>query len=221
MKAIVYNQKGEKVEEVDLPEKIFGVKLNTNLLHQVVVSQMANKRQSNAHTKDRGDVSGGGKKPWRQKGTGRARHGSIRSPLWIGGGVTFGPTNEKNYKKIIPKKIKRKALFIALSEKFRNNTLIVIDNIKIKKTKTKEMAQALDLLFKNLKLEKAKTFIALPEYNENIIKSVRNIKNFETIQSKDLNALDLLNSKYLIMPLKSIEAIIKRKTKSEKLKITD
>lgn len=208
MKTIVYNQKGEKVEEMDLPAEIFGVKLNSNLLHQVAVSQMSNKRQSNAHTKGRGDVRGGGKKPWKQKGTGRARHGSRRSPIWIGGGVTFGPINEENYKKVIPKKMKRKAFFMVLSEKFRNKTLIVVDNIKIKEIKTKEMVQILNILFKKLKLEKAKTFIALPEYNENIIKSVRNIENFRTIQSKDLNILDLLNSKYLIMPQKSIKVLL-------------
>ena len=96
MKINLYNQKGEKVGKTDLPDEIFNVEINSDLLHQVIVSQMANKRQSSAHTKDRGDVSGGGKKPWRQKGTGRARHGSRRSPIWVGGGVTFGPKSEKN-----------------------------------------------------------------------------------------------------------------------------
>lgn len=208
MKTIVYNQKGEKMGEIELPESIFGVKLNTNLLHQVAISQMSNKRQSNAHTKDRGAVRGGGRKPWRQKGTGRARHGSIRSPIWIGGGVTFGPTNEKNYKKIIPKKIKRKALFMVLTEKLKSNTLIIVNDINLSGVKTKEMFQIINTLFKNLNLKKGKTFIALPEYNENIIKSARNITELKTIQSKDLNALDLLNTKYLIMPQKSIDSVV-------------
>ena len=208
MKTIVYNQKGEKMGEIELPESIFGVKLNTNLLHQVAISQMSNRRQSNAHTKDRGAVRGGGRKPWRQKGTGRARHGSIRSPIWIGGGVTFGPTNEKNYKKIIPKKIKRKALFMVLTEKLKSNTLIVVDDINLSSIKTKEMFQIINTLFKNLNLKKGKTFIALPEYNENIIKSARNITDLKTIQAKDLNALDLLNTKYLIMLQKSIDSVV-------------
>lgn len=208
MKTIVYNQKGEKMGEIELSESIFGVKLNTNLLHQVAISQMSNRRQSNAHTKDRGAVRGGGRKPWRQKGTGRARHGSIRSPIWIGGGVTFGPTNEKNYKKIIPKKIKRKALFMVLTEKLKSNTLIIVNDINLSGVKTKEMFQIINTLFKNLNLKKGKTFIALPEYNENIIKSARNITDLKTIQSKDLNALDLLNTKYLIMLQKSIDSVV-------------
>ena len=208
MKTVVYNQKGEKMGEIELSESIFGVKLNTNLLHQVAISQMSNRRQSNAHTKDRGAVRGGGRKPWRQKGTGRARHGSIRSPIWIGGGVTFGPTNEKNYKKIIPKKMRRKALFMVLTEKLKSNTLIVVDDINLSSIKTKEMFQIINTLFKNLNLKKGKTFIALPEYNENIIKSARNITDLKTIQSKDLNALDLLNTKYLIMPQKSIDSVV-------------
>ena len=208
MKTIVYNQKGEKMGEIELSESIFGVKLNTNLLHQVAISQMSNRRQSNAHTKDRGAVRGGGRKPWKQKGTGRARHGSIRSPIWIGGGVTFGPTNEKNYKKIIPKKIKRKALFMVLTEKLKSNTLIIVNDINLSGVKTKEMFQIINTLFKNLNLKKGKTFIALPEYNENIIKSARNITDLKTIQSKDLNALDLLNTKYLIMPQKSIDSVV-------------
>ena len=126
MKINLYNQKGEKVGKTDLPDEIFNVEINSDLLHQVIVSQMANKRQSSAHTKDRGDVSGGGKKPWRQKGTGRARHGSRRSPIWVGGGVTFGPKSEKNYKKTIPQKMKRKALFMALSSKVNDDELILL-----------------------------------------------------------------------------------------------
>ncbi len=207
MKTAVYNQEGEKIKEIELLKNIFDVKLNTNLLHQVVVSQMSNKRQSNAHTKDRGEVRGGGRKPWAQKGTGRARHGSIRSPIWTGGGVTFGPTNNKNYKKIIPKKIKRKAFLMALSEKYRNNMLIVVDDIKLEKIKTKEMSKIINTLFGNLNLKKSKMFIALYDHNQNIIKSTKNIPEIKTIQFKDLSALDLLNVKYLIMPEKSIEMI--------------
>ena len=110
MKTEVYNQQGKKVGQTILPKEIFEVPMNADLVHQVFISHTANQRQNSAHTKNRGEVRGGGRKPWRQKGTGRARHGSIRSPLWKGGGVTFGPRNEKNWKKDIPKKMKRKAL---------------------------------------------------------------------------------------------------------------
>ena len=127
MKVKLYNQNKEEAGQVELPKEIFELKINSDLVHQVVLSQQSNRRQNTASTKGRGEVRGGGKKPWRQKGTGRARHGSIRSPLWRGGGVTFGPTTEKNYKKIIPKKIKRKAVLQVLSAKARENLVLVLD----------------------------------------------------------------------------------------------
>src|SRR3989344_4067362 len=126
MKVDLYNQNGEVAGSVNLPKEIFEVKFNADLVHQIAVSQMANKRQVSAHTKIRSEVRGGGKKPWRQKGTGRARHGSIRSPLWRGGGITFGPRNDKVYEKDIPKKMRRKALLMALSQKAKNSQLVVL-----------------------------------------------------------------------------------------------
>jgi len=120
MKATIYNTKGTKAGDIDLPEEVFGLDMNESLVHQVYVSMMSNKRSNIAHTKDRSDVSGGGKKPWKQKGTGRARVGSNRSPIWIGGGITFGPRNDKNFKKKINKKMKSKALFTVLSQKMRD-----------------------------------------------------------------------------------------------------
>jgi large subunit ribosomal protein L4 len=207
-----YNQKGEKIGQTDLPKEIFEIELNKDLVHQVAVSQMANRRQTIAHTKDRGEVRGGGKKPWRQKGTGRARHGSIRSPLWKGGGVTFGPRKERVFKKKIPKKMRRKALFMVLSGKVKNNLLILLDKLRIEKAKTKLMAEILDKLLieklKNQKTEKLPpSLIALPEMDKNLILAVRNIPGVETIQAKDLNCLDLLSFKYLIMPRDSIKVI--------------
>ncbi|MFH0739721.1 MAG: 50S ribosomal protein L4 [bacterium] len=205
MKIDVYNQEGKVTGQAEVPEGIFDVKLSKDLLHQVAVSQMANRRQGNAHTKDRGDVSGGGKKPWRQKGTGRARAGSTRSPLWKGGGVTFGPTNEKVYKKIVPKKIKRAALFMALTEKAKNNLVILIEDLKIKEAKTKLATSILGKMPTNSKT----TLIALPEMDKNFILASRNIEKVKVMQVKDLSALDVLNNKYLIMPRESIEVMKK------------
>ena len=203
MKYPIYNQEGKKIGEVTLPKEIFGLKINPDLIHQVVISQMANRRKAIAHTKDRGEVSGGGKKPWRQKGLGRARHGSIRSPIWKGGGVVFGPRKEKKFKKKIPKKMKRKALLMALSAKLKNNLLIILDKLKISKPKTKEMVKILE----KLPAKKESSLIVIPELNRNLILAARNIQDVETRRAKDLNCLDLLSFKYLIMPKESIKVI--------------
>jgi len=198
-----YNKEGKKIGQTRLPKEIFEAKINPDLIHQVVVSQMANRRQKIAVAKGRADVRGGGRKPWRQKGTGRARAGSIRSPIWRGGGVTFGPTKEKVFKKRIPKKMRRRALFMVLSAKAKENLLLVLDNLKIEKPKTKLMKRILDKLF----LKKGSGLIALSQKDENIIKATRNIPKTDTIQAKDLNVLDLLNFKYLIMLKESIKII--------------
>ncbi len=203
MKVNIYNQKGEKTGQAELPKEIFDVKVVPDLLHQVVVSQMANRRQGTAHTKDRGEVRGGGKKPWRQKGTGRARAGSTRSPIWKGGGVTFGPTKDKVYKKIVPKKMKRAALFMALSEKARNNFLVLIDDLKIKEPKTKAVVGIL----KNLPCRGKTALIALPAMDKSFILATRNIPKTQTMQLKDLNALDILNFKYLVIVEESINVM--------------
>lgn len=203
MKIAVYNQQGKKIGESLLPKEIFDVKLNPDLVYQMAVSQMANRRKVTAHAKGRGEVRGGGRKPWRQKGTGRARHGSIRSPLWKGGGVTFGPTKERVFKKRIPKRIRRAALFMVLSEKVKNNLLILVDKLKVEKAKTKSMAEIL----KNLPCKNKSSLIALPEIDKNLILSARNLPEIETIQAKDLNTLDLLSFKYLIMPKETIKVI--------------
>jgi len=139
----LYNQEGKEIGKAELTSEIFDVKLNSNLVHQAVVAQTANKRQVLAHTKDRSEVRGGGKKPWRQKGTGRARHGSIRSPLWRGGGITFGPTNERNFSLKINKKAKRKALLMCLSDKAKNERIILVDNLELAEAKTKKFFQIL------------------------------------------------------------------------------
>ena len=205
MKVTIHNQQGEKLKETLLPKRIFEVEVNNDLIHQVVVSQMANKRKSIAHTKNRGEVRGGGKKPWRQKGLGRARHGSIRSPIWIGGGVTFGPRKDRIFKKRIPKKMKRLALFMVLSAKVKNNLLIVLDDLNISEPKTQSMVKVLNKVIP----KKESSLIALPELNKNIILATKNIPHAKTIQARDLNCLDIVSSKYLIMPKTSIEVIEK------------
>lgn len=203
MKAIVYNQEGKKTDEISLPKEIFDIKLNSDLLHQIVVSQMANKRQITAHTKDRSEVRGGGKKPWRQKGTGRARHGSIRSPLWRGGGVTFGPRKDRIFAKDIPKKMRRKALFMVLSEKAKGNLLVILDKIQIVQPKTKEFAKTL----RKLPCKENSCLIALPEYDKKVFLSARNIKKISIVEARNLNVIDLMSSKYLLMEKDTIKTI--------------
>lgn len=199
----VYNQIGEEQGQVKLPKEIFELEINDDLVHQVVVSQMSNKRQGNAHTKERGEVRGGGKKPWMQKGTGRARAGSIRSPIWRGGGITFGPRNERNYKKTIPTKMRRKAMFMVLSAKAKNNFILLIDTLKFDKVSTKEM----NGIIGKLPVKTGSVLIVLPDMDKHLILSTRNIPRTKTIQAKDLNALDLLNFKYLLMPKESVKVI--------------
>lgn len=198
-----YDQTGKEAGQIKLPSDIFDVKMGADLVYQVVTSQISNRRQVSAHTKDRGDVRGGGRKPWRQKGTGRARHGSRRSPIWKGGGVTFGPSSDRNFKKKINIKMRRKALFMVLSDKVKEKTLIILDDLKIGKPKTKIM---IDILNK-LPCKKASCLIVLASLDKNIISAGRNIAKVSICQAKDLNALDLLNFKYLIMPKNTIKVI--------------
>lgn len=199
----IYNQKGEKIGQTRLPSEIFGIEIDPDLIWQVVVSQMANRRKAIAHTKTRAEVSGGGRKPWAQKHLGRARHGSIRSPLWRHGGVVFGPRKEKIFKKKIPKKMRRKALFMVLAAKAKENLLILLDKLKIEKPKTKLMAEILE----KLPSKKESSLIVLPKIDKNAILAARNLPKVQTIQAKDLNCLDLLSFKFLIMPKDSIKVI--------------
>ena len=208
MKVKVYNQKGEEVGTTVLPKEVFEREINPDLIHQVAVCMMANQRHPWAHTKDRGEVSGGGRKPWRQKGTGRARHGSIRSPIWVGGGVAHGPRKEKKYKKRIPKRMKRQALLSVLSGKVKDNELVVLDKLEIDTPKTKKMAE----IIKNLKekakvIEKNSLLIAIPKKDDNIIRSAYNIPKVEVIEARNLNVLELLKYKYLVLPKDSIKVI--------------
>lgn len=202
----VYNLKGEKVDSIDLPQDIFGVKMNADLLHQVVVSQQSSARHAIAHTKTRGEVRGGGKKPWRQKGTGRARHGSTRSPIWVGGGVTFGPRNEKNFEKKINKKMKRKALVMALSSKVADNQLFIFEDLKIKEAKTKTMASA---IAKVSNMEKPKALFALNPEDRNAWLASRNCSGAKVVSINNLNVTDIMNKKFVVVSKDGIEALKK------------
>jgi large subunit ribosomal protein L4 len=208
MEVTIYNSKGEKAGSVQLPKDLFEVKMNAALVYQVATTQMGNQRQSNAHTKGRGQVSGGGKKPWRQKGTGRARQGSIRSPQWRHGGVVFGPTNEKVYGGKINKKMRRKALAMVLSAKAASNSLVMMDSLAVTEPKTKEIVQMLGKIREsNTGFGKGSILIALPGYEKNTILAARNIAGVRTIEAVKLNVLDLLNTKYLLMPVQSLDSM--------------
>lgn len=213
MKIPLHNQQGEEIGEIELPKEIFGVKINRDLLHQAVVTQTSNGRIVIAHTKKRSEVRGGGKKPWRQKGTGRSRHGSIRSPIWAGGGVVFGPVKERNFTKKINKKMKKRALLMSLSSKVSDKGVIALDKVELKEGKTKEMVAILKILTQKSKDGKSKnvnTLVVLPKKDALVRRASSNLKNIKTILADSLNVLDVLSYKYLILTQESID-IIKHK----------
>ncbi len=204
MKSKIYNQKGVEAGTIDLPESVFGLPWNADLVHQVVTSIQGNMRNAWAHTKNRGDVSGGGKKPWQQKGTGRARHGSTRSPIWVGGGVTHGPRKDKDYSRKINKKMKAKALYTIMSRKFRDGELIFVENLNIPMPKTKDAKAVLS----SLSIKKS-AYIALSGKDANVKKSFNNFNNMMVDDVRNLNPLDVLNYKYLLIvnPVESVKFI--------------
>lgn len=225
MKSILYNQQGEKTGEIQLPENIFDVPMNFDLLHQAVRYYRNLQRRAIAKTKDRAEVRGGGKKPWKQKGTGRARHGSIRSPIWRGGGVTFGPNPEKKYLLKIPKRMRRKALNIVLSQKLKDGEIVFLDKIDVSAPKTKLAADFLCNLSKIKKdIEKKKTMIVLHKKNENILKSTKNIACLSVIIADSSNTYSFLKNKYLVIEEDAVKEIKNRfavnpaKKKWQKLK---
>ena len=201
---VVLNKKGEKVDSIKLNENIFNGKVNKPLLQQVVSMYLANQRSGTASVKDRQQVSGGGKKPWRQKGTGRARHSSIRSPLWRHGGVTFGP-KPKDWSYQMPKKMKRLALISSLNAKINDSTISVIDDLKLDSHKTKEMVGIL----KNLKLDSKKTIIIGFKADDNLKKAARNIDKVELMRVEDINAYKILVNDQVLVEKKAMERIEK------------
>lgn len=204
MEAKIYNQKGISTKTIALPAKVFSVKWRPDLVHQVVEGMRGNKRAGTADTKDRGEVRGGGRKPWKQKGTGRARHGSTRSPLWVGGGVTHGPLSEKNYKRKISKKMRAQALFSVLSKKMKDKEILFVDSLALPEIKTKRALEVMENLSKIsgfgplLNSRKIKTLVALRGRSEKTEKSFRNLP-IELVFVKNLNPFDVLRYKYLLI----------------------
>ena len=204
MEATIYNTSGKKAGTITLPDTIFGVAWSDSLMHQVVTSMMDNARSPVAHVKDRGEVNGGGRKPWRQKGTGRSRHGSIRSPIWRGGGVTHGPTKDKVYAREIPKKMRAKALFMALSRKFAEGKVIFVDSFGIDTPKTAIATKAIKSLAKLEGMQKLASprnaaLVAFADPSEALVKSFRNIAAVEGKSVRELNPVTILKYKYLVL----------------------
>ena len=200
-KVDVYNMQGKKVSDVELNEAVFGIEPNETIVHSVLVNYLANQRQGTQSTKTRAEVSGGGRKPWRQKGTGRARQGSIRAPQWIKGGIALGP-KPRSYKYTVNKKERRLAIRSVLSSKVLEKELTVVDKLELKEIKTKTMVKALA----DLKVE-GKTLIVLPENNKNVLMSSRNIEGVKTITANNINVFDLLKYKNLILPVDTVKKL--------------
>lgn len=215
MESKIYNIKGKETGKIALPENIFGLPWNADLVHQVVVSMQSNARRSIANTKGRGEVRGGGRKPWQQKGTGRARHGSIRSPIWKGGGVAHGPLSEKNYAKKVNRQMRQKALLVVLSRKMKDGEIIFVDSIEMKEPKAKAAKTMLSGLVGigfNTKKTKNAGLIALPTAHAPTQKSFGNFGHVEVVEVRNLNPVSVLGSKFLILadPKSAIETLSKK-----------
>ncbi|KKP59629.1 MAG: 50S ribosomal protein L4 [Candidatus Magasanikbacteria bacterium GW2011_GWC2_34_16] len=203
MKTKVYNLTGQEVGEIELSDKVFGVKVKADLVHQVFVQQTNNQRQPWADTKNRGEVSGGGKKPWAQKGTGRARHGSIRSPIWKGGGVAFGPLSVRNYTTKINVKTRRLVTKMCLADKAINSLLVVVEDFKFTEPKTKLFAKFLTTL-----PVKTKSWLVLtPGKDEAVLRQTKNLPKVNTVRVEDVNVMNLVNNKILITSKEGIKQI--------------
>lgn len=201
MQVPLFNQAGESIDQVELREDIFGIQPNKGVMHQALLRQLANARQGNADTKTRGNVSGGGRKPWKQKGTGRARQGSTRAPHWKGGGVVFGP-HHRSYKQRMPKQMRRLALRSALSAKAAENQIRVINVISLDAPRTRDV----DVMLGNLNCPDS-TLILLPQADELLTRSARNLAGVKTLRTNYLNVRDLLGYEFLVMSREALRAV--------------
>jgi len=202
-KVKVYNQKGEAAGDIELAKDIFEVEVNPNLVHEAVVIQQANSRQVIAHAKDRSEVRGGGRKPWRQKGTGRARHGSTRSPIWRTGGVTFGPSKDQNFERKMNKKAKRKALAMTLSDKVAHDRFVVVDSLELPEAKTKVFVSIQEAL----PVAGKKTLVVINPDNTNLKRAVKNVPKVDVIGAKSLNVVDILAHDYVLISKDAVELV--------------
>lgn len=199
MESVIYNQEGKETGKIKLPEGVFGATWNADLVHQVTTSMLSSVRKPYGHTKTRGEVAGGGKKPWRQKGTGRARHGSIRSPIWVGGGIAHGPRNEKNFLRKVSKKTKDRALSVILSKKNSDGEVFFLDKLTLSAVKTKEAKKVIDALalvkgFGKISAKRQNAaLIVLPKKNIEIERAFNNFSNLEVVEVRNLNPISVLN----------------------------
>lgn len=199
----LYNTTGAKVGSLTLEASLFDVKMSPALIHEAVVAQQANSREAIAHTKTRGEVAGSSKRPWKQKGTGRARHGSTKSPIWVGGGISFGPRNDRNFSLKINKRAKRKALAMVLSEKVATDRFVTLEAFDLKDGKTKELA----MILKNLPISKKKTLIILPPAQKDVATAAKNMKGIETMPANTLNVVDLLKADVVLISKEAVEMV--------------
>jgi len=210
----VYNQEAEVIGEQDLSEKIFGVAINEGLVHQALIAQLANARRAIADTKDRGEVRGGGRKPWRQKGTGRARAGSSRSPLWIGGGVTFGPTSDRNFSQKINKKMLAKAICMIFSDRVASRDMIIVDDLDIKEGKTKELKAVVEGLLaaeiKGTPVARPRTVILTGPSIDSVKLAGRNLPRIQVLNNQNINAVSLLKANKIIISQAAVLELQKR-----------
>lgn len=216
MKIAVYNQNAESVGEIEVSDKIFGVKPSLHLLAEAVRVQASNARKGLAHTKTRGEVSGGGKKPWRQKGTGRARAGSTRSPIWRHGGITFGPRSERNWSLKINKKAKTKALFMSLSDKAKDGKLIIVEGVNLEAPKTKEFVKFMTAFHSKLGSLGKKQMVVMPKKDDSVVRASRNLPEITTTLATSLNVTDILKADAMLVMKESLPVIEKTYLKESK-----
>lgn len=203
LKVPIINNEGKQVGEQKLSTEVFGVAMKPTVLHEAVIAQQANARKPVAHTKTRGEVSGGGKKPWRQKGTGRARHGSSRSPIWVGGGITFGPRPDRNFSVKLNRKVKNLAIRMSVSDKVGDGKLVVLDILAPTEIKTKTMSKLLGVL----PVKAKRTLVVLPSRDEKVTKSFRNIPGVKTANAASLSLVDIISAGVLVTTVSGIERI--------------
>lgn len=211
MKISVYNLSGDKAKDIEISQRIFGVQPKMEVIHQVVIAQQANARKVLADTKDKSEVRGGGRKPWKQKGTGRARHGSSRSPIWRGGGVTFGPTNDRNFSKGVNKKQKQLAMAMCLSNKVTENSFIVFEKLELTTGKTNDLKALIDnVRLKIAEAKDSKKFLLIVDSNNELMtRAVQNLDKVKVISSDSLNCVDILNHDTILTSEKAVDQIDK------------